>query len=173
MNDKAFMKGVESFCSQSGADAGQVKALALYKRAYDANPKAFLRGMAPLMKKTAEEDESLWDRIRPWLLGIGGLALAAGAGSMWGRWANAHGYQEGPIVGPFKAIGREIANLPSPLEERDAIISGVLNGADPAAAAGFRDAYRDAFQHANGTEAAATRALAANIHTLPRVGLNP
>ena len=147
-----------------------MESLALYKMAYDSNPEAFLRGMAPLMKRAAEDDETLWDRIRPWLLGIGGLALAAGAGSAWGRWAHAHGYNEGPIVGPFKAIGREIAGLPSPLEERDAIIGGILNGADPAAASGFRDAYRDAFQHANGAEAAATRALAYNIDTLPRVG---
>lgn len=170
MNETAFLKGAESFCKQSGANADQMKALALYKRAYDANPEAFVRGMAPLMQKAAAEDDTWWDRVRPWLLGIGGLALAAGAGSMWGRWANAHGYEEGPIVGPFKAVFRDIAKLPSPLEARNQIIRGVLGGADPAAAAGFHRAYLDAFQHANGAEAAATRALAANIDTLPKIG---
>lgn len=161
-----FVEGAEAACREAGVDPG----LVFYKKAYEANPSAFLRGMEPFVKRAAKyEDESLWDRIRPWLLGIGGLALAAGAGSMWGRYANARGYDEGPILGPFKALGRNIAGLPSPIEERDKIISSILEGADPAAVEGFRRAYRDTFQNANGADAAARRAVFANIDSLPNL----
>ncbi len=63
--------------------------------------------LPPLDMDNGEEggsdEKSLWDKIKPWVIGLGGGYLALKAGDKWGRFAQKHGYKQGPVVGPFVA----------------------------------------------------------------------
>ena len=84
-----------------------------------ANPKAFVEGVRGFCKTAAqrrimivggdndesepETEKSLWDTIKPWIIGLGGGYLALKAGERWGRFAQKHNYKYGPILGPALA----------------------------------------------------------------------
>ena len=90
-----------------------------YQKAFRSNPDAFIEGARRLCKEAAsipritfqdvgagdgEDEDSLWEKLRPWLIGIGGGYLALRAGEMWGRHAGKTGAPDGPIVGPVREL---------------------------------------------------------------------
>jgi hypothetical protein len=61
------------------------------------------RLLANRMRKQAAAEDSLWQRIKPWLLLLGGGYLALKGGERWGRFAQEHDYPQGPVKGPLVA----------------------------------------------------------------------
>ena len=92
-----------------------------YQDIYKSNPQAFIEGAHSFCKYAAPKKESrtLWETIRPWVIGLGIAYLGAKGGEIWGRYANKHGYRQGPVLGPFAALvdrtlppGYEVAKNP-------------------------------------------------------------
>jgi len=79
---------------------------AAYKEYHDANPDAFLEGVVSFCKKASDDGtgKSMWQRIWPWLVALGGGYLAMKAGEGWGRYAQQHDNPAGPIKGAFGEI---------------------------------------------------------------------
>ena len=62
------------------------------------------------MRQQTDDDEeddgrSLWDKMKPWVIGLGAGYLGLKGGEWWGRYAQSRGYRQGPIAGPFVALG--------------------------------------------------------------------
>jgi hypothetical protein len=77
--------------------------LAEYRKSIRSNPDAFVQGIRSFCKTAQykEEEKSLFDKILPWALAIGGGYLALKGGEYWGRHAHATNNQNGPVKGPI------------------------------------------------------------------------
>ena len=113
-NPSAFVEGVRGFCKQAqtmrlSPDDPQYRfAMTQGNRYFRPGDPGYENAMALANRVRADDDEedddrSLWDKIKPWVIGLGGGYLALKAGDKWGRFAQKHGYKQGPVVGPFVA----------------------------------------------------------------------
>ena len=100
--------------------------LEAYRKSLRSNPGAFIEGARAFCKFAAadQDDESLWDKIRPWILGLGGGAILMHLGDAWGRHAERAGDRAGPIIGPV----RFALNQMLPENMRMDLSSGGSNG---------------------------------------------
>jgi len=73
------------------------------------NPSAFVEGVRGFCKQAAaarpveKEEKSLWEKVKPWVIGLGAAGLGLWAGDKWGRFAQKHNYKYGPVRGPLVA----------------------------------------------------------------------
>ena len=110
-----------------------------YQKAFRSNPNAFLEGARRFCKEAAsapgyayvDDEPSLWEKLRPWLLGIGGGYLALRAGEAWGRHAGKTGAPDGPVIGPIRELLLKASHPGKELVWRD--------GPDGKALASFRE----------------------------------
>lgn len=116
-NPSAFVEGVRGFCKQAAGGTitlteddplySFVKARkgmnAVSETDQDFQKYMALKRRAAASKPAASEEKGLWDRLKPWVIGLGGGYLALRAGDKWGRFAQKHGYTQGPIKGPLTA----------------------------------------------------------------------
>ena len=86
-NPSAFVEGVLGFCKQAQYMPQQ--------------------RMAPVQRQDDDDEDdnrSLWDRMKPWVIGLGAGYVGLKGGEWWGRYAQSRGYRQGPVKGPFVAL---------------------------------------------------------------------
>lgn len=115
-----FKTGFAEACRSAGFDDWEsvFPDVESHYELYSLNPDKFMEGFsaavkeaqalrpAPQNKSWLEDqmDDMSWEKAKKWLIGAGLLALGAGYGSMWGRYANATGNKRGPILGPILGV---------------------------------------------------------------------
>lgn len=100
-NPDAFIEGARAFCKYAASEG--YPRLPLYDPDY-LRYQLLLQRQRQLKDENEEDEEderSLWQRIKPWVLALGGGALAMHMGSAWGRHAERRKIPFGPIKGPI------------------------------------------------------------------------
>jgi len=117
-NPDAFVEGARAFCKYAASlrlspdDPDYALATRLPKGwqsiPYDDPRYQQYQRLVQRQRRLSAQDEddgrSLWERVKPWLLAIGGGALAMHLGSAWGRHAAKEGIPFGPIKGPIMEL---------------------------------------------------------------------
>lgn len=126
-SEDMFKRGFAEACRDAGIDDWQsvFPDVGAHYSLYSLNPDKFMEGFRETVKSAQvvmppparpggkswaerQVDDFSWDKAKKWLLGAGLLALGAGYGSMWGRYANATGNTRGPVLGPILGIRDKI-----------------------------------------------------------------
>ena len=109
---KAFVAGVRGFCKQAQylrlypGSTDYEFATTRGNRMLSSDDPDYGRAMrlkAMASSKSDAEDESLWSKIKPWVIGLGIGYAGLKGGEWWGRYAQSRGYREGPVKGPLVA----------------------------------------------------------------------
>lgn len=84
---------------------GMTTKFAAYRKSFQSNPNAFLEGVVSFCKQASDgDDEGLFDKVLPWVVGAGGIYGAMLLGDTWGRYAARTNNKLGPVRGPMSAL---------------------------------------------------------------------